>query len=48
MIDKKDVLASFRQELVKPLSAHTPPPVGSDAYNGLDCRISLAESHQAG
>ena len=27
MIDKKDVLASFRQELVKPLSAHTPPPL---------------------
>jgi hypothetical protein len=27
MIDKKDVLASFRQELVKPLSAHSPPPL---------------------
>ena len=27
MIDKKDVLASFRQELVNPLSAHTPPPL---------------------
>ena len=27
MIDRKDVLASFRQELVKPLSAHTPPPL---------------------
>jgi hypothetical protein len=27
MIDKKDVLASFRLELVKPLSAHTPPPL---------------------
>lgn len=27
MIDKKDVLVSFRQELVKPLSAHTPPPL---------------------
>ncbi len=27
MIDKSDVLASFRQELVKPLSAHTPPPL---------------------
>jgi hypothetical protein len=27
MIDKKDVLASFRQELLKPLSAHTPPPL---------------------
>ena len=27
MIDKNDVLASFRQELLKPLSAHTPPPL---------------------
>jgi MgsA AAA+ ATPase C terminal len=27
MIDRKDVLASFRLELVKPLSAHTPPPL---------------------
>jgi hypothetical protein len=27
MIDKKDVLASFRHELVKPLSVHTPPPL---------------------
>jgi hypothetical protein len=27
MIDKKDILASFRQELVKPLSAHTPLPL---------------------
>jgi hypothetical protein len=27
MIDKKDILASFRLELVKPLSAHTPPPL---------------------
>jgi hypothetical protein len=27
MIDKKDVLASFRQELLKPLSAHMPPPL---------------------
>jgi MgsA AAA+ ATPase C terminal len=27
MIDKKDVLASFRQELVRPLSAHTPLPL---------------------
>jgi hypothetical protein len=27
MIDKKDILASFRLELVKLLSAHTPPPL---------------------
>lgn len=27
MIDKKDVLASFRLELVKPLSARRPPPL---------------------
>ena len=27
MIDKKDVLGSFRQELVKPLAAHRPPPL---------------------
>lgn len=27
MIDKKDVLGSFRQELVKPLAAYRPPPL---------------------
>jgi hypothetical protein len=39
MIDKKDVLESFRQELVKPLSAHSQPPL-----NPLPVSIWIAAS----